>query len=202
MAQGQTLAGEPEKLVLRALEIDPNNLKALALAGTAAFGRQDYKAAATYWERMLALVPEDSEDAKAIQANVEEARSRAGLKPAPKVAAAPGKPLKGTVKLSPALAGKASPEDSVFIFARAESGPPMPLAVLRKQVRDLPLEFALDDSMAMAPQLRLSSQPKVIVGARVSKSGSATPQPGDLEGLSKPVANNASGVSVTIDKVR
>ena len=203
MVQGQTLAGEPEKLVLHALEIDPSNLKALALAGTAAFRRNDFKAAAGYWERMLPLVPPDSEDARTIQANVDEARSHAGEKPRPPSApVAAGKALKGTVKLSPALAGKASPDDSVFIFARAESGPPMPLAVLRKQVRDLPVDFALDDSMAMAPQLKLSSQPKVIVGARISKSGSATPQPGDLEGLSKPVANNASGVAVTIDKVR
>ncbi|HZQ72742.1 MAG TPA: c-type cytochrome biogenesis protein CcmI [Burkholderiales bacterium] len=202
MAQGQSLQGEPEQVVQRALEIDPSNLKALALAGTAAFGRKDYKAAAAYWERMLPLVPADSEDAKAIQSNVEEARSLAGLKPAPKVAAAAGKALKGTVKLSPALASRASPDDTVFIFARAERGPPMPLAVLRKQVKDLPASFALDDSMAMAPQLRLSSQPRVIVGARISKSGSATPQPGDLEGLSKPVANDAAGVAVTIDKVR
>ena len=202
MAQGQTLAGEPEKLVLHALEIDPSNLKALALAGTAAFGRNDYRAAAAYWERMLPLVPADSEDARTIQANVEEARSRSGQKIEPPKKSAAASALQGTVKLSPALAGKVSPDDSVFVFARAESGPPMPLAVLRKQVRDLPLSFSLDDSMAMAPQLRLSSQPKVIVGARISKSGSATPQPGDLEGLSKPVANNASGVAVTIDKVR
>jgi cytochrome c-type biogenesis protein CcmH len=194
MSQGQTLAGEPEKLVLHALEIDPSNLKALALAGTAAFGRKDYKAAASYWERMLPMVPAGSEDARSIQANVDEARSLAG--DTKKTS------LKGTVKLARTLAAKASPDDTVFVFARAESGPPMPLAVLRKRVRDLPLDFALDDSMAMAPQLRLSSQPRVVVGARISKSGNATPQPGDLEGLSKPVANDASGVAVTIDKVR
>jgi cytochrome c-type biogenesis protein CcmH len=194
MAQGQSLQGEPEQLVQRALEIDPSNLKALALAGTAAFGRKDYKAAAAYWERMLPLVPADSEDAKAIRSNVDEARALSGD--------SKKKSLKGTVKLAPALASKASPDDTVFIFARAEQGPPMPLAVLRKQVKDLPASFALDDSMAMAPQLRLSSQPRVVVGARISKSGSATPQPGDLEGLSKPVANDAAGVAVTIDKVR
>jgi cytochrome c-type biogenesis protein CcmH len=202
MSQGQSLAGEPEKLILHALEIDPANLKALALAGTAAFGRKDYRAAASYWERMLPMVPADSEDARSIQANVDEARSLSGQKVEPKKKTAAANALKGSVKLSPSLASKASPDDTVFIFARAESGPPMPLAVLRKRVRDLPLDFALDDSMAMAPQLRLSSQPKVVVGARVSKSGTATPQPGDLEGLSEPVANNASGVAVTIDKVR
>jgi len=202
MSQGQSLAGEPEKLILRALEIDPSNLKALALAGTAAYARKDYEMAASHWERMLPLVPPDSEDARTIQANVDEARSLSGQKAEPKKKSAAASALKGSVKLSPSLASKASPDDAVFIFARAQSGPPMPLAVLRKRVRDLPLEFSLDDSMAMAPQLRLSSQPRVVVGARISRSGSATPQPGDLEGLSPPVANNASGVRITIDKVR
>jgi cytochrome c-type biogenesis protein CcmH len=202
MAQGQKLAGEPEQLVLRALEIEPDNLKALALAGTAAFERKDYAAAASLWERMLPRVPPDSEDARTIQSNINEARSLAGQAPLARKAIPEGSALKGTVSLAPALAGKASPEDTVFIFARAEKGPPMPLAVLRKRVRDLPAQFSLDDSMAMAPQLRLSSQPKVVVGARISKSGSATPQAGDLEGLSRPVSNDASGVTVTIDKVR
>jgi cytochrome c-type biogenesis protein CcmH len=107
----------------------------------------------------------------------------------------------GTVKLSPKLAEKVSPGDTVFIFARAAEGPPMPLAVLRRQVRDLPVQFSLDDSMAMTPQLRLSGFSRVIVGARVSKSGSATPQAGDVQGFSPPVPNDASGVSVVLDAV-
>ena len=77
----------------------------------------------------------------------------------------------------------------------------MPLAVLRKQVRDLPVQFALDDSMAMAPGASLSGSPKVIVGARISKSGNPAAQSGDLQGLSAPVANDASGVTVVIDTV-
>jgi len=109
--------------------------------------------------------------------------------------------LKGTVSLSAKLKAKAAPEDTVFIFARAAEGPPMPLAVLRKQVRDLPLEFSLDDSMAMAPGMRLSGFPRVIVAARVSKSGEAAPRPGDLQGSSAPVANDAEGVNVVIDGV-
>ena len=196
MARGQSLQGEPEKLVLSALEIEPTNLKALALAGTAAFERKDYAAAATLWARMLPLVPPDSEDARTIQANVNEARSLSG---SPKLSGS--QKLNGVVKLAPHLAGKVAPDDIVFIFARAEKGPPMPLAVLRKQVRDLPTEFALDDSMAMSPGMKLSGFPKVTVGARISKSGQATPQPGDLQGLSAAVASNASGVNVTIDSV-
>jgi cytochrome c-type biogenesis protein CcmH len=190
MARGQRLEGEPEKLIARALEIDPANLKALALAGTAAFARKDYAAAAAQWEKMLPLVAADSEDARSIQASVDEARSLVDKRE-----------LKGTVALSSKLKTKAAPDDTVFIFARAAEGPPLPLAVLRKQVRDLPLEFSLDDSMAMAPGMRLSGFPRVIVAARVSKSGDAAPRPGDLQGSSAPVANDAEGVNVVIDTV-
>lgn len=195
MARGQSMKGEPEELVLRALQVDPNNLKALALAGTAAYERQDFGAAANYWQRMLPLVPAGSEDAKTIAANVEEAKAMAG-----KPAAAKGAALRGTVKLSAKFASRVSPEDTVFIFARAADGPPMPVAVLRKKARDLPIAFALDDSMAMAGR-KLSDHPRVIVGARISKSGNATPQPGDLQGASPPVASSGDGVSVTIDKI-
>ena len=210
MALGRNLAGEPEKLIARALEINPRNLKALALAGTVAFDRKDYKAAAAYWERMLPLVEPDSDDARSIQSNVAEARSLAEGRVAQKGAfepkdATPPKThaaaLRGEVKLAPALAAQAAPTDTVFIFARAAQGPPMPLAVLRKQVRDLPTQFALDDSMAMAAGASLSATSQVIVGARVSKSGSPAAKPGDLQGLSAPVANDASGVTIVIDSV-
>lgn len=206
IARGRNLAGEPEKLVARALQIDPRNLKALALAGTIAYERKDYSAAAAFWERMLPLLPPDSDDARSIRANVDEARSLSGGRVAEKesskaLAAAPASVLRGNVQLAPALAAKAAPTDTVFIFARAAEGPPMPLAVLRKQVRDLPVAFALDDSMAMASGMRLSEFPRVVVGARISKSAGAAAQPGDLQGLSAPVANNASGVSLVIDSV-
>ena len=199
MARGQSLQGEPEKLVRRALEIEPTNLKALALAGTAQYERKDFKGAANTWRRMLPLVPPDSEDARAIQSNVDEALAMAGVARAP--AAKGGGALRGEVRLSEKLKNQASPDDIVFIFARAAEGPPMPLAVLRKRVRDLPLTFALDDSMAMAPQARLSGFARVVVSARVSRSGQATPQPGDLQGASAAVANDASGVRVVIDSV-
>ena len=195
MARGENLQGEPEKLVLRALEIDPRNLKALALAGTAAFERKDYKAATGHWQRMLPLVPPDSKDARAIQSSIDEARALAGT------GAAKPTGLRGIVRIAPELKGKVAPDDSLFIFARAADGPPMPLAVLRVRARDLPVSFALDDSMAMAPSMRLSGFQRVVVGARVSKSAGAAAQPGDLQGSSAPVASDAAGVTVVIDTV-
>lgn len=208
MAQGRTLEGEPEKLIERALAIDPANTKALALAGTAAFHRKDYAAAAEYWERILAVVPPDSPTAEAARSNIAEARALAGSAlasaspaasaPAPAPVAAGGR-VSGVVKLAPGLAGKIAPTDTVFVFARAAEGPRMPLAILRRQARDLPLEFMLDDSMAMTPTMKLSSFPQVVIGARVSKSANAVPQPGDLQGLSAPIQVGANSVSVVID---
>jgi cytochrome c-type biogenesis protein CcmH len=147
-------------------------------------------------------VPADSEDARTIQANIDDARNLSKGKPAAKDAAAKdvaAKGLTGTVRLSPKLAAKVAPTDTVFIFARAAEGPPMPLAVLRKQARDLPVKFALDDAMAMTPAMKLSGFARVIVGARISRSGNATPQPGDLQGLSAIVPSSASGVAIVID---
>lgn len=124
---------------------------------------------------------------------------------APAATAAPAalaaQAVSGRISLAPALAAQAAPDDTVFIVARAAEGPRMPLAVLRKQVRDLPLSFTLDDSMAMAPTAKISDHAQVIVIARVSKSGDAMPKPGDLSGQSAPVAPGASGLALQIDQV-
>ena len=204
LAHRGNLEGEPIRLLERALKIAPSNEKALTLIGAAAFGRNDYANAIRYWERLSATVPPDSELGRALASGIAEARGRMGGKaPAPKTAQkapAGAKTVSGIVQLSGALAGKAAPEDNVFVFARAAEGPRMPLAVLRRQVKDLPLTFKLDDSMAMTPGLELSSFPRVIVGARISKSGRPTSSPGDLEGVSQPVAPGASGITVLIDK--
>ena len=210
MTKGGELSGEPEKLIERALEADPNNLKALALAGTVAYEKQDYAKSAELWGRMLPLVPADSEDARMISENVDEARKLAGMAPAAKPSKAPvqqGKlasshpGVRGTVRLAPDFAKSVKPDDLVFVFARAAEGPPMPLAVMRARAGDLPLTFALNDSMAMAQGLSVSSFPRIVVTARVAKSGSAQPSPGDLQGASTPVKNDASGVTVVIDQV-
>jgi cytochrome c-type biogenesis protein CcmH len=206
---------ESDALVARALAAQPRHLKALALAGTSAFERADYAGAVRQWEKMAQVLPPDSPDAPRLQASLAEARKRGGIAPPPAMAsasaaaptatdaatattAAADASVSGTVTLAPALAAKASPTDTVFIFARAAQGPRMPLAVLRAQVKDLPITYKLDDSMAMAPTAKLSGAAQVIVGARISKSGNAIPQPGDLAGESAPVAPGARGVAITI----
>jgi cytochrome c-type biogenesis protein CcmH len=215
MANGRTLSGEPEKLVLRALKINPDHAKSLALAGTAAFDRKDYAGAIRHWERLVAQAPPGSEMARGVQSGIDEARGLLGRgalgtpaaaeKPVAGNAAsaapttAGGKGVSGKVTLAPALAAKAGPGDTLFVFARAAQGPRMPLAILRRKVSDLPLVFTLDDSLAMSPQMRLSGVPQVIIGARISKSGDATPRSGDLQGASQPVGNAARDVTVVID---
>jgi cytochrome c-type biogenesis protein CcmH len=201
MAQGQRLEGEPEKILARALAADPDNVKALALAGTVSFGKKDYASAVKHWERILKVVPPDSEVARSVASSVAEAKAAAGGAAAtqPTGASADAGGVSGVVKLAPQLASKVAPTDTVFIYARAAEGPRMPLAVLRKPAGELPLQFTLDDAMAMAPNMKISAFPKVIVSARISKSGNAQLQPGDLQGASGAIANAASGVTVVID---
>jgi cytochrome c-type biogenesis protein CcmH len=206
MAQGRNLGGEPERILARALAIDPLNVKALMLAGTAAFNKKDYRGAVRHWERILGAVPSDSEVADRVRASVAEARALGSLpqaaaskKDAAVASTKNAGRVTGVVRISPDLAAKVEPGDTVFIFARAEQGSRMPLAILRKQARDLPIEFTLDDSMAMSPAAKLSDHPRVVIGARVSKTANASPQPGDLQGLTAPIKTGAGRVNVTIN---
>ena len=127
---------------------------------------------------------------------LDERTSARPAAPEPGVAASG---VSGVVKLAPALADKVAPTDTVFIFARAAEGPRMPLAIMRKAARELPATFKLDDSMAMAPDMKVSNFTRLVVGARISKSSNATPRPGDLQGMSGTVTNGSTGITVLID---
>ena len=202
VAQEGKLSGKPIELVQRAIALDPTHPKALALAGTEAFERKDYRTAIGFWERIRA----DSAFGEMIAANIAEARELGGIKSSEKGdrrnAPAPGAArVTGTVKLAPALAGKVDREDTMYIFARAAEGPRMPLAIVKRQVKDLPYSFNLDDSQAMAPTMKLSGASAVIVGARISRSGDATPKSGDLQGFSGTVNVGATNVAIVIDSV-
>lgn len=216
MASNRSLQGEPEKVIASALAADPKNLKALNLSGTAAFERKDYGAAITQWQKILTLVPPESDIARSVNNSIAEAKGLAGQSAgaqtslnsgaaapaASPTAAVAGAEVGGTVELDPALRAKVADTDTVFIFARAAQGPRFPLAVLRKQVKELPASFVLDDSMSMMPDAKLSSFPMVVVGARISKSGSATPTAGDLEGQTEPVRPGAKGLKIKINSQR
>ncbi|KPK05775.1 MAG: hypothetical protein AMJ64_10820 [Betaproteobacteria bacterium SG8_39] len=212
MAAGRNLQGEPMRLVEEALKLDPDHVKALALAGTAEFARGNYDAAIVHWERLMKSLPPDSPLAEGVRGGLASARERAGRPPLAAAPAAPSAPaapaaaagaeaVQGIVMLDGALAANAKPDDVVFVLARPAEGPRMPLAVKRIAVRDLPYAFRLDDSMAMAPGAKLSLYPRVVVTARVSKSGTAAPGKGDLEGASDPIAPGTSGVQITISKM-
>ncbi|MEO8486260.1 MAG: c-type cytochrome biogenesis protein CcmI, partial [Betaproteobacteria bacterium] len=200
MAQGRTLAGKPTEIVERALAIEPAHPKALALAASAAMERRDDASAIRAWNALLAVVPPDSEDARGIRATIAQLGGAASAPAASAPVATAGR-IAGRVVLAPALAARVAPQDTVFVYARAVQGPRVPLAVLRASARDLPLDFALDDSMAMAPGATLSSAREVVIEARISKSGQAMPSSGDLTGQSRVVAPGASGLAITIDRV-
>lgn len=224
MSQGRDLSGRPFELVQAALKIDPTHWKALAMAGTAAFDRKDYKGAVDLWERLRSSQPADSPIAQSIAVSISEARKLGGLPPAavaqspaakPPVAApapvvpaassaaaaAAGKSVSGTVSLASGLAAKASPTDAVFVFARPGDSRKMPIAIMRAQVKDLPLKFMLDDAKSMSDATKISGFDEVIVAARISRSGNAMAASGDLEGSSNPVKVGANGLAITIDRV-
>ncbi len=183
----------------RAVQLAPEDrellvefIKALALTGRVEFEKRNYAAAVGYWERILPFAPPGSEFARTVSESIAEAKSLAGSATAS---------VQGVISLDPALRGKVSPGDTVFVIARPVSGSKMPLAVLRTTVGKLPYPFTLDDSMAMAPDAKLSGHSEVVVAARISKSGDAAPRKGDIEGSSLPVKPGASDVRVMISKI-
>jgi cytochrome c-type biogenesis protein CcmH len=217
MTQNQSLQGAPEKLINQAIALDPKNVKALSLSGSAAFERREYRQAIAQWKRVLPLLASDTEMTKITLSNIGEAQSLLGETPdtgaalgvlqaaTPESVVANPAPavdstsrLTGVVEIDASMRSKVGDDDAVFIFARAAQGARMPLVVLRKQVKDLPYKFTLDDSMSIAPDTHLKNHAALVVGARVSKNGNATPVSGDPEGLSTPVAPGASGIVINI----
>lgn len=229
MTNNGSLIGKPAELINRALELDPDYPKALALAGTVEFEQEKYDQATLYWERLLSVIPADSQLANSVSESIAHAKSLASDgkdSDAPPMQLAQNSNIStdlpaekrrqpqseksdssqsanitGTVTLSPSLASKVSSNDTLFVFARAETGPKMPLAILRLTAKDLPATFSLDDDMAMTPTMKMSSFPQVVIGARITKSGQAVPASGDLEGFSEPVKIGDSNVTVVIDQI-
>jgi cytochrome c-type biogenesis protein CcmH len=205
MKNNGNLLGEPEALVQQGLKLAPRFPNGLWLAGMAAEQREDYGSAHRYWTQLLPLIADDPESTREIKNMLHMLEQR---DPELTTAAAPsagaGSNIQVAVDISAELRARASPDAVVFVYAKAMQGPPMPLAVKKMQLRDLPASLALSDSDAMMPALKLSSFDQVIVGARVSFSGKPVAQSGDFftEVGSISSANPPAEVALTIDQVK
>lgn len=217
--QGRKLEGRPETLIQKALKLDPHNVKALMLSGTIAYNRKDFARAAKEWEDAHAyLPPDDQESSDQLKASIAEAKRHLGGGPSmgmmvanpPMEQAKPAKPsapsgqsraITGKVVLGPNMTGKALP-DTLFVFAKDVAGPPMPVSIVRASKKDLPFTFRLDDSTSPMPSRKLSDIDTVVIVARLSKSGKAMAESGDLEGMSQPIKPGTENITVVIDRER
>ena len=226
--QGGDFSGEPWSVINRILKANPNQNNALLLAGSASFSEGRFAQAIQYWERVRASLSPQSQDINALDSALAQARERlapvraseqlpasgrASAQPSNSASAsaqptsptsAPTPPsvvaarIAGRVSLAPELAAQTSPSDTVFIYATPAQGGRMPLAIVRTTVAALPFDFVLDDSQAMGPQSKLSSASEVVLKARISKTGQAMAQPGELGVSLGPIKNPSSQLSLVI----
>lgn len=205
LREDHRIEGRAADLLERAVKLDPQSQRGLWLLGISQFQHDHYGEAATTWRQLQPLLDPGSTVAKAVAEQIAVADARSGHpgETSPETpAATQGPALQVQVTLSSSLKDKLSPGDTLFVYARAEQGPPMPLAVARLDAAALPATVTLTDAMGMTPQFKLSSVPRVFVGARISKSGQAMPQAGDLEGDAGVVdVSTRTPVRITIDKV-
>lgn len=217
--QNNTLIGEPETYLNLGLQLEPQSRQGRWLLGILAFQQGNSEKAVGLWEQLLAESGNANEQ-EMLKSFIQEAKNMMtedGLAQSPAstptsteepavahdTAAATGGPqVSVSVSLADSLAKQVSDSDTLFVYARAASGPPMPLAIVRTTAAQLPLNVSLDDSQAMMPQMKLSSFNQVVINARISKTGNATPSSGDLQGVSGTIdpANNPA-VEVVIDSV-
>lgn len=195
MARGGSMKGEPEQLIAKVIQKAPDNGNALWLAGMAMAEAGNFAQAKQYWQKLLALLPPDSESLQQVQqmlAAVDNELSKTSE-------AKPSVEIEVQVDIAPALKAKMQPQDTVFVYAQAVNGPKMPLAIVRKQVSDLPAKVMLNDQQAMQGSSRLADQQQLRIVARVSPSGQAMPQAGDLMGsveLAQPFAKQVASVLI------
>jgi cytochrome c-type biogenesis protein CcmH len=229
MSQGKSLAGRPTELLNRALALDPNDPKTVAMSGAAAAERKDYDGAIKLYTHLKSMVQPGSEDAQQLDQVLAELEARKGGNSSPSVAAAPAPvapvaasapaataaaalaapaasgtsdgSVSGRVEIDPKLAAKMASGDKLYIYARNAEGSRMPLAIAQGSAADLPKTFTLTDAMAMTPAQTISMAKSVVIEARISKGGTAMAQSGDLQGSSKPLSPGATNVRIVIDQV-
>ena len=200
--------GKPLQLINKALALDPNNLLALWLLGTADFNNQNYKAAVQSWEKLAKQLPADSNEARTIAESIAEARSKGGLAPASAAAGTSASApvvsnlgVSGQVGITIDLQSKIKTGDILMVIAR-KPGERMPVAVLKTAVTAFPMNFLLNDTLAMSPTALISQLPEVLIEVRVSKTGMAMPEAGDLISKPQTVKVGASNIRLMIDQVR
>ena len=190
--------GKPLKLINQALKLDPNNLMALWLSGTASYTTGNYKAAVQAWEKVAQQLPPETEESRSIQASIADARAKGGL-PSKTVVAPKG--ISGKIEISADLKSKVKPSDILMVIAR-KPGERMPVAVLKTSVAEFPMSFSLTDALAMNPSAPLSQLSDASIEVRISKTGMAKPEAGDLISSPQTVKVGASNVRLVIDRVR
>ena len=208
LAQAQFFANDrkldkaTESLLLQALEINPRDNTSLGLLGVASYDRAEYLNAVRYWTRLLALIPPNNPNAQAIQGGLYKAMglltkdqlATFNKEQADKIKSS----IQVTVDISDDMRSKLPKNADLFVLAKAEQGPPMPLAVQRLNVADWPITVTLDDSMAMMDTLRMSEFQNIIITARISKSGVGNATAGDLQGVSTVISSKAKSVKIVI----
>ena len=193
-----SFSGKPLQLIKQALKLDPNNLMALWLSGTASYAAGNYKAAVQIWEKLAQQVPPGTEDARSIEASIADARAKGGL--SSKVSAST-KGVSGKIEISADLKSKVKSGDIVMVIAR-KPGERMPVAVLRTGISDFPMNFSLTDALAMNPSAPLSQLSEASIEVRISKTGMAKPEAGDLISTPQIVKVGANNIRLVIDQVR
>lgn len=201
MSQGGSMGGEPEPLLVKALAMQPDNLQGLWLLGIAQNERGAHAEAVATWQTLLPLLAGDPRSQQQVQQLIADASAANGLANTPAAnnavtiqseTASDGASVTVEVALGEGVAADLPSDTTVFVYAKAQQGPPMPLAVSRHTLADLPLSIRLTDADAMMPAMKLSAFEQVIVGARVSLSGDAIAQPGDFIGEVAEVPSNQS----------
>jgi len=217
MSRDNQFVGRPAEIINQAYQLEPNNTNVLWLKGNIHYQAGEFKQAVIFWEQVMAKLQPGSEEAMTVAEYLKDARSKlpagTAIPAAPQASATPAsttkteasggaEAIKVTVTLDPALKGKIQGDETLFIFARALNGPRVPLAVVRKTAKDLPVTLVMDDSMAMAPQFTLSKFPQIVVEARITKSGKPSASSGDFEGHISPIKpGQAETIKVIINTV-
>jgi len=193
-------SGKPLQLINQALKLDPKNLLALWLSGTASFASGNYKVAVQTWEKLAQQLPPGSEEARAIESSISEARSKGGLV-GTNTAVVSSKGVSGKIEIVAGLKSKVNPGDIVLVIARP-LGERMPVAVLKVPATEFPMSFALTDALAMNPSAPISKLSEVSIEVRISKTGMARAETGDLISAVQTVKVGSNQVKLLVDQVR